>query len=117
MKFNVTSPCAHCPFRRDVPGYLHPERVRELADMLTDDDLSWFACHETTTSKGRSTRHRDAAPCAGAMIIQEKRGRTAVVTRIAKAVGLFKKLNMEAPVFDTFEEFVEHHTKAYRRTK
>lgn len=114
MKFNRTAPCAHCPFRRDVPGYLRPQRAAELAEQMERDDTAWFACHETT-GKGRGVRHKQAAMCAGLMILQEKIGSPNVAMRVAYAVGLLvlERLNLKAPVFDSFQEFVSHHTEAY----
>lgn len=43
----MKEPCQHCPFRRDVPPFLHPERGAQLAG-LTENRYSDFLCHKTT---------------------------------------------------------------------
>lgn len=43
----VKKPCKHCPFRRDVKPYLHPERAAEIA-YLSQSRYSNFDCHKTT---------------------------------------------------------------------
>lgn len=114
MKFNVKSPCAHCPFRNDIRGYLRKSRAEEIVNHLSADDSSWFSCHETTTSKGRSTKHPDAAQCAGAMLLQVKLNRPNIITRVAIATGALdlNKLNNKLKIiFNSYKEFIQHHAR------
>lgn len=39
--------CAHCPFRRDVRPFLHPDRAEEIA-CSTQNTYADFPCHKTT---------------------------------------------------------------------
>ena|ERR1700760_57448 len=45
----MKKPCQHCPYRRDVKPFLHPERGAELA-YLTQNPYNEFHCHKTTVS-------------------------------------------------------------------
>jgi len=38
MRFSFRKPCRNCPFRIDIPGYLHEERAREIIEALLADD-------------------------------------------------------------------------------
>jgi hypothetical protein len=112
MRFDIKRPCAHCPFRKDVPGYLHRERASELARQLVDDDLSWFACHETTGVKGgKRVKRSDQSHCMGAAMVLWRQGMPNVATRIALASKLLRveDLNVSAPVFDSMDQFAKHH--------
>lgn len=42
----VKSPCKGCPFRKDIPVFLHRPRAIEIARALEEDDVH-FVCHET----------------------------------------------------------------------
>lgn len=115
-------PCAHCPFRRDLPGFLRKSRALEIADGLARHGD--FACHETIeygddeddeedgTAKGVVTPR--SQHCAGALILLLKIGRPNILMRLRMLSGEFHpdECDMEAPVFDTLEEFVRHHINA-----
>lgn len=45
----MKQPCKHCPFRRDVTPFLHPDRATELA-YATQNKYNSFSCHKTTVS-------------------------------------------------------------------
>jgi len=67
MSGYMKTPCKHCPFRRDVAPFLHPERAYEIA-MVAYNRYASFACHKTTeydedTDEMVSTR--DSKECAG----------------------------------------------------
>jgi hypothetical protein len=42
----MKDPCIHCPFRRDVRPFLHPQRARGFAH-ATCNKYSEFFCHKT----------------------------------------------------------------------
>lgn len=119
MSMDLVRPCAHCPFRNDIPPYLTHARVREIEESL---DQGWFPCHETLdydqvdpdsqyeegfdatqlfTSK---TEH-----CAGAMILLVKMERFSNLMRVFERLGFFEpsKLDMKSPVFDSFDQMAE----------
>jgi len=47
MSDYMKAPCKHCPFRRDVTPFLHPERAKELA-YNAENRYGDFVCHKTT---------------------------------------------------------------------
>lgn len=105
--FKLISPCAKCPFRRDVPGYLRPERVASICDALLRDQS--FICHATLKLPSHDRQH-----CAGATIFLERQGRPNQMMRVSERLGLYdhRKLNMDAPVFLTAGEAIAHHYAA-----
>jgi hypothetical protein len=119
MNFKCVSPCPECPFRNDIAAYLTKGRVGLMERELLHERKS-FSCHKTVdysrSSEGRETKK--SQHCAGAMILMEKmrkagssHGTTAYELAHRLAL-LFKKpdfcdiskLDMAAPVFDSFEE-------------
>ncbi len=117
MKFNMVRPCSSCPFRHDVPGFLRRCRAEEIAAGLFDLDES-FPCHKTVDFDESDYDSYDSERsftaeqhCAGAMILMERDGLANQLMRIAERLRLYdrRKLDMNAPVFLTREEFVEHH--------
>lgn len=117
MNYDLTHPCGKCPFRKDIEPYLKKARVRQIRQMLVDQQ-GVFPCHQSVDYK----KHQDdegnhhytpgdpnEQHCAGAMILLEKIGRPNQMMRICERLGMYdhKKLKMDAPVFDTFEEMAK----------
>lgn len=102
--YGLTTPCSNCPFRTDITPYLMPGRVREIERSL---DRCEFPCHKTTEhdEDGDVRRSDKEMHCAGALILMEKEGRSSQMMRISERLGMYdhRKLDMAAPVFDTFE--------------
>jgi Family of unknown function (DUF6283) len=123
MRFKLKRPCAHCPFRTDIPGYLRTARAQEIAESLLDDDWGWFACHETTehveTDDGFDDRVavETSEHCAGAMIFLLKQEQQNVAMRLACALGDLDldTLDLDAPVAASAEEFIAHHAASWKR--
>jgi len=69
----VKKPCAHCPYRRDVTPFLHPERAEELA-CLTENPYSEFMCHKTLDYEdcedGEPAMSEESLTCAGFLSMQ-----------------------------------------------
>lgn len=112
MKYTLVRPCAKCPFREDIPGYLHPERAHEIA---TSEEP--FACHETTVYSEETDEMEVTSAsqhCAGALILAEKREQPHQMMRIAERLGLYdhRRLDMAAPVFETETAMIVHHTRS-----
>lgn len=115
MHYDLRAPCHNCPFRTDVPPYIHPARVRDIEAGL---DRGTFTCHKTVeraddeaqTIINEDNQHH----CAGALILLEKMERPSQMMRICERIGMYDrtKLNMEAPVYDTFDEMFEAHKDA-----
>lgn len=117
MKFNLRRPCSDCPFRNDSPGYLHPERARELSEGPMQNDQQWLACHKTTVEgeDGERAIVDDSQVCAGQMVFLIKNRMQNFPMRLAAAMGVlsFSDLDMSAPVCDSVEEMVERHRKSW----
>lgn len=103
MQHNLSHPCAQCPFRHDIPGFLTEARVLEITDSLYRGES--FTCHKTL--KGRPPEQ-----CAGAEIFLVKQGYSTQLGRIAERLGMAAKLNLAAPVCDSLEELLEHHAES-----
>lgn len=86
------APCAKCPFRKDIPIYLRPERREEIVEALRDG-LS-FPCHESVD--WHEAESDDDEPyyeggeteCAGAVKALLAAGGTTQMTRIAERLGI-----------------------------
>lgn len=110
MKYDLTKPCKDCPFRKDIRAYLNPERAQEICESIIDDQQT-FSCHkfngfddDGVTIEGERAQH-----CAGAMIFLEKIDRPNQMMRIAERLGMYDrtKLQMDAPVFESPDEFIK----------
>lgn len=118
MNFDMTNPCAECPFRNDRPGYITPERAREIMRGITDLQQT-FTCHKTTVESDTDDSDEDGQGdmidgpnpqhCAGALILLEKLEQPNQMMRIAERLGMYdrRKLNMNAPVVNTGKEFIK----------
>lgn len=111
MKFDLKKPCKDCPFRNDIHPFLSRERAEEIASSL---ERHTFPCHKTVDyshddDEGAGRVHSNSQHCAGAMIMLEKMEAPSQMMRIAERLGVYdyRKLDMNAPVFEDAEEFIE----------
>lgn len=114
MNYNLKKPCKHCPFRTDCrKGWLGESRADEIADSLERQQS--FPCHETTEfyEDGEAVQTPEEEHCAGAMILLQSLGIPNQMMRIAHRLGIFNpdELDMQSPVFETMEDFIDHHTE------
>lgn len=112
--FNMKSPCKNCPFRTDCPkGWLGRRRAAQIAGSLERGES--FHCHETTESDDEGGKYpgEQSQACAGATIVLEKLNQPTQMMRICEGLGDYdpRKMDMDAPVFGDFDEFIEHHTQ------
>jgi len=108
MKFDLTVPCSNCPCRSDIEPFIKGGRVCDIADAPS------FFCHKTVGNgdpfDGEDSQILPTSQhCAGAMIIHEKNDAPNQMMRIAERIGEYDrtKLDMDAPVFNTFEDMAE----------
>lgn len=106
--FTLTTPCANCPWRTDVPAYLRPERIRQIADDVQAGQTFW--CHQTVDyddSEDGSTVGRRARVCAGMMATVENEGRPGQGMRVGERLGMYSPelLDPEAPAYGSVEEW------------
>lgn len=110
--YALTTPCKNCPFRTDIRPYLMPERIREIEQALVRAE---FPCHKTTSRDEEDDCESGHIPkggeihCAGALILLEKLERPSQMMRISERLGMYdrRKLDMAAPVFDSFDEMYD----------
>lgn len=76
----MKQPCKHCPYRKDVKPYLHPERGEELAYHV-QNPYNTFHCHKTTVSDEEFGGEGDemvvteeSKKCAGFITLQINEG-------------------------------------------
>lgn len=93
----LTTPCDQCPYRTDVEPFLTKARVREFAHNLLWNQKS-LQCHKTIGYEFQN--------CAGSLILLHKMGQPNQSMQVAERLGYFdpSKLDMSAPVFNSFEE-------------
>lgn len=68
----MAAPCKHCPFRRDVKPFLHPDRATDLA-YSTENPYTDFLCHKTLdydTDEGEPASTAHTLTCAGFLSMQ-----------------------------------------------
>jgi hypothetical protein len=88
--------------------------------MEADLERGEFSCHKTVRYDSmredddgepdfRTRDRRGEAHCAGALILLEKLERPSQMMRIAERLRMYdaRRLDMDAPVFDTFDEMRE----------
>lgn len=118
--FSLRRPCAKCPFRKDVGPYLTRGRIMEIIRSLTR--VSFF-CHETTHDLDDDEDYYNAngneKHCAGALILCEKENAPGQMMRIGERLGLYDrfKLDMTAPVYDSFKQMIQAHMNERRNKK
>jgi len=115
--YSLTTPCKNCPFRNDIEPFLMPERIREIEASLIRSE---FPCHKTTSHDDEDSCDGTYVPkggeihCAGALILLEKLHRPSQMMRISERLGMYdpRKLDMDAPVFDSFDEMYDAQEEA-----
>ena len=116
MKFDLTRPCADCPFRTDKPFYLHPDRAREIAA-----SEGQFKCHKTLdyADDDSPSDTENTQACAGAILMQEHEERPNQMLRIAERLGLYDatKMDRSAPVFKSRRAFIAANAKRHKAVR
>lgn len=114
MKLDMVSPCTHCPFRSDIPGFLRGSRVLQITtDVLNGGS---FPCHKTTEPVVSDDGMDDNAivessqECAGSRIFAAKNGTSSQWSRIARRLGCHvADVDMTAPVYSSVKEMLIGH--------
>jgi hypothetical protein len=91
LTFHKRHPCSHCPFKKDtLKGWLGEERATEIVQAFA------FTCHKTN----------EKLQCAGHMIVSKERSRYVAT---AEYYNIPLNLKGQNVVFDTEEDFINHH--------
>ena len=72
----VKVPCKHCPFRRDVTPFLHPDRAAEIASVALNP-YSSVTCHKTLEfdeETGEPCLTDKSLECAGMLSLRANEG-------------------------------------------
>jgi hypothetical protein len=94
MHYNMTKPCAECPFLKAHQRGYTMKRLKEFAS-------GEFPCHKTADGDSGSFKaKRNSEHCAGALIFLEKRHQSHQMMRICERLGMYdyRKLDMTSPV-------------------
>lgn len=119
MNYKLMTPCAHCPFRFDIPGFLHPDKAEDIANDVLRGSGS-FPCHKTlewiddNTDEGLESRQTETTQmCAGAMIFAEHCEEWGQMLRIAERMRWYDpaKLALNAPIHTCIEDMINHQIK------
>ena len=118
MKYRLKTPCKDCPFRKDLPEQLKGWLGKPRAEQLSIDVLkhgSNFPCHKTIhrDDTGHYEYQEKESQCAGAAIMQIKSNHPSQWMQISERIGFdtgSKNLDLDAPVFDTPEDFIKFHS-------
>lgn len=133
VQYNRKLPCNACPFRpNSLPGWLGDYAPAEIIDCIRYEIP--FYCHQEIENLPQSgtidletaqlnaeangydmedwRMHLDAINhCAGALIMAKK---MAKLPRDRRASNAVKNISLNAPVFQTPEDFIDYHTKKNR---
>lgn len=122
MRFDLTQPCKHCPFRRDETRitFASRERAEEIEEQAYRHG---FPCHVSAECVddplndqesfvfGNDTQH-----CAGYVLLQLHEdagaGWPAIGNDEELAAELAGKMDWTAPVFESVSEFLNANTPA-----
>lgn len=116
MKYDLTKPCDLCPFRNDDKRlYVHPEVLMGMAS-------GEFCCHRTgevDEETGDIEPTAKSQHCAGALIMLEKMEQPHQMMRICERLRLYDrtKLDMNAPVFGSFDEVEEAESGEFAQAR
>ena len=106
----VPHPCPDCPFRKDTHPFL--TRARQIA-MAISTNQEAFTCHKTNDGAIVTAKSRH---CAGAILILEKMGVLNISMRMALILKCYNRPTGGELIFETLEEFVNHHGGANENT-
>jgi hypothetical protein len=71
----MAAPCVHCPFKRDVRPFLHPERAYDIG-LEAESKFGTFPCHKTTVETededgfGEREIGENTKECAGSLCLR-----------------------------------------------
>jgi hypothetical protein len=130
VKFDKTTPCSECPFRKKaLPGWLGGGGPEDFVGDTMNDAL--MPCHtDKNFIKARDTEHTaeewteslvsgNIQHCAGARIFFKNQCKVSVNPIYSEALrdGKVKPVEKNADVFSWRHEFIAHHSKKLKDIK
>ncbi len=112
MKFDMTTPCNDCPFRKVGGIRISEGRTHEIASMMLSSNGGTFVCHKTSSDvSGKRLPEKDQVHCAGALIFAEKNDTATQMMRWMERIDLYDpKVLMASPavnlIFDDLDSMV-----------
>lgn len=109
MRFDLTEPCAQCPFRRaSCPGWTGPWTPAGLLEAVRKRP---FPCHSTIAHNDQRIEDDTLQSCAGAAIFLNNSGETCCTgwTRHHQEQLKEAPTAIRESVFDTRQELLAHH--------
>jgi len=109
IKFDMTSPCASCPYRRSAPPWFWAKE--EFETLLHHDRIPMpgaiYACHG-------SGKLPEAHVCAGWLLDQRNHGYPSIALRLRflndpAAIDCAEKITCDEPVYDSVEEMIAYN--------
>lgn len=111
--FKLKKPCPGCPFLKNSPTGLHPDRLPSIVEDLHNGDV--FYCHKTIDYGKQFNEETDEFIkdveknqfCAGAMIYLEKQKAPNQIMQIAGRLGYYNNeevIEHKERVIDSLEE-------------
>jgi hypothetical protein len=124
MRFDLRKPCIQCPFRPAAGGYLNEERAREIAEAVTEGNVT-FTCHKTISGEhddedeyeGTYRPGSDDQMCAGAMAFVDKLGAANQMLQIAERLGLRDPQRLLPEALDDVYESVDVMAAGHARDR
>lgn len=112
-KFAMKKPCKDCPFLKNSPMHLRPERLPSIVEGLHNNKD--FSCHKSVdyssgieNETGNTTYNLQSSKyCAGAMIYLEKQNKPTLMMKIGEVYGHYnykEMLEHKDMVIDSLEE-------------
>jgi hypothetical protein len=114
MRFDLTEPCADCPFRRkSCPGWTGPWKPADLLEAVGDRP---FPCHKTVSHDEQRIEDDTLQSCAGAALFLNNTGK---LCQSGWTVHHQERLEtapeeIRKSVFGTREQFLSHHNRRPR---
>lgn len=119
MRFDLKTPCKHCPFRADKTAIRFS--CRERAEEIEETAYRWgFPCHKSAEyiedEDGSGGYHASdkAQHCIGAIIMylrQDEMCWPGINNDEELAERLRNQVDWSAPVFDAVDDFLDANTK------
>jgi hypothetical protein len=120
VKFDLTKPCADCPFRKRDGVRLTHGRIAGIVSAIAppDGQGGTFACHKTTgADRTTPIPDRDHQHCAGALIFAGKLGLYSQNARIAGRLGMIKFDALNAHAVEVFDNIAQMYRTAISSTR
>ncbi|MYH29403.1 MAG: hypothetical protein F4137_11225 [Acidobacteria bacterium] len=109
MRFDLTEPCAQCPFRRkSCPGWTGPFEPSGLLEAVRERP---FPCHRTISHDGQRIEDDTLQSCAGAAIFLNNSGQSCCSgwTRHHQELLQDAPTKIRESVFKARPELLAHH--------